>query len=460
MENKLKKKYGLFTAIAMVVGIVIGSGIFFKAESVLDITNGNMLIGVLAWIIGGVVMIICILNFANFAGRYEKVNGVVDYSEAIVGDRYAYMMGWFTTTIYYPAMTSVLAWVSARYTLALFGMSDPTTALCMTLGATYLVFAYVINTLAPKIAGKFQVSSTIIKLIPIIIMALVGTIVGLINGNTVEAFKVVNDSTSNFSSIFGAIVACAFAYEGWIIATSINSELKDSKKNLPIALLIGGTLIMVIYVTYFIGIAGAASVDELKSNPLMPFTNLFGKVGSTIIMVFIIISCLGTLNGLMFASIRSTYSIAVRNHGINPKMMTQVDNVTNMPNNSSVIGLFFCILWYLYFYIANLNGDNILGIFSFDSSELPIITIYGMYIPIFICYIIKEGKKDIFKNVVMPILGIIASVFMVFAAIYSHGIVPYQNAISDGKFVCPALFYIIIFTIIMIIGSLFYKKNN
>lgn len=458
MNNKLKKKYGLFTAICMVVGIVIGSGIFFKAESMLEKTNGDMLIGVLAWLIGGLVMIVCAVNFANFASRYEKVNGLVDYSEAIVGDRYAYMMGWFATTIYYPAMTSVLAWVSARYTLVLFGQNDPTTGLCMTLGCLYLVLAFFINTLGPKIAGKLQVSSTIIKLIPLIIMAIVGTVVGLVNGNTIEAFRS-SSSSGNFESIFGAIVAGAFAYEGWIIATSINAELKDSKKNLPIALIVGSLIVIIIYITYFVGLAGGASIIELEENPLSSYNNIFGSIGSTILMVFIVVSCLGTLNGLMFASIRSTYSVAVRNHGLNPKMMQQVDSVTNMPTNSSIIGLLFTTIWYFYFYGANLNSINIFGIFSFDSSELPIITIYAMYIPLFVIFIFKEGKKDIWRNIVMPILGIIASLFMVFAAIYSHGYLIYKEALNEGRFACPVLFYLIIFGVIMGLGLIFYKKK-
>ena len=79
----------------MVVGIVIGSGVFFKAQDILNYTDGNMLLSVLAWVIGGVVMMICAYNFANFATRYVKVNGIVDYAEAAVGKKYAYMTGWF-----------------------------------------------------------------------------------------------------------------------------------------------------------------------------------------------------------------------------------------------------------------------------------------------------------------------------------------------------------------------------
>ena len=359
-------------------------------------------------------------------------------------------------------MTSVLAWVSARYTLVLFDAgADITSGLCMALGAFYLCLAYAINILSPKIAGKFQVSATIIKLIPIAIIVVIGTIVGLVNGNTVEAFTKVSDSAGgDFGSVFAGVAAAAFAYEGWIIATSINAELKNAKKNLPIALVVGTLIIMTAYITYFVGLTGGASVDVLRSEgSTTAIKNLFGNVGGTILNVFIVISCLGTLNGLMLASTRSFYSVAVRNWGPRPKTLAAVDEHTNMPSNSGVIALLFCGAWFFYFYAANLTAP-VFGLFSFDSSELPIITIYAIYVPIFIKFLFKEGKKNVFKNAVMPALATLASLFMVFVAIYAHGVRPYLAAKANGEFAFPVLFYLIVFAVIMIIGALLYKKKE
>ena len=64
MENKLERKYGLFTAICMVVGIVIGSGVFFKAQAILQKTGGNLPLGIIAWVIGGIIMLCNILAFS------------------------------------------------------------------------------------------------------------------------------------------------------------------------------------------------------------------------------------------------------------------------------------------------------------------------------------------------------------------------------------------------------------
>jgi APA family basic amino acid/polyamine antiporter len=175
--------------------------------------------------------------------------------------------------------------------------------------------------------------------------------------------------------------------------------------------------------------------------------------------VFIVISCLGTLNGLMLACTRSFYSVAVRGCGPKPKTLSAVDAQTNMPSNSGVLALLFCGAWFFYFYAANLTKP-VFGLFSFDSSELPIITIYAIYIPIFIMFIIKEGKKDIFKNIVMPVFGLVASLFMVFVAVYAHGIKPYLNAAANGEFAFPVVFYLIVFAAIMAIGACFYKKKE
>ena len=124
-DNQLSRKYGLFTTVCMVVGIVIGSGVFFKAQTILQKTGGNMPLGILAWIIGGAIMLVCLLTFSFMGQKYEKVNGLVDYAEATVGPRYGYMMGWFSATIYFPGMTSALAWVSARYTLVFITSAFP-----------------------------------------------------------------------------------------------------------------------------------------------------------------------------------------------------------------------------------------------------------------------------------------------------------------------------------------------
>ena len=294
----LKKKYGLVTAIAMVVGIVIGSGVFFKAEKILNLTGGNLPLAILAWIIGGLIMIVCAYTFSIMATRYERVNGVVDYAEMTVGKGYGYSVGWFMAVIYYPTLTSVLAWVSARYVGVLFGL-DITGGSVMTIAAFFLIASYALNSLSPILAGKFQVTTTVIKLVPLLLTAVVGTIVGLVRGVTVENFTTVVTQVNTGSALFSAVCATAFAYEGWIIATSINAELKDAKRTLPKALVLGSIIVVAVYILYYIGLAGGLTNKELMdqgaNGASESFKKIFGSFAGTGLTIFVIISCLGTL---------------------------------------------------------------------------------------------------------------------------------------------------------------------
>ncbi len=474
MEKGLKKQYGLLMAICMVVGTVVGSGVFFKAQAILQKTDGDMPMGIIAWIIGGAVMICCVLAFCVMAQQYEKVNGLVDYAEATIGSKYAYFMGWFATTIYTPAMTSVLAWLTARYFLTFLVSVNPDLQLAgdpvtgtetFLLAGFILICVFAINTLSSKLAGKLQISATFIKLIPLLLMAVVGTIYGLSHNIAGEPTTILASNfatgTGNYSVLFGAVVATAFAYEGWILATSINSEIKDSKKNLPIALVLGGVIIIAIYLFYYIGIAGGAPVQTLINEGTAPaFTAVFGNVLGNILNLFVAVSCLGTLNGLLIGNIRGMYSISVRGYGPKVDLMKQIDPASGMPSNSCIIGLVIVAGWLVYFYGANLTAAPWFGLFSFDSSELPIITIYALYIPMFIQFMRKEKNLPAVKRFVLPALGIIGSAFMVFAAIYSHGYLPYLAAKEKGEFSCPVLFYLIVFAVIMAIGMLVMKPKK
>ena len=450
MEVKLEKKYGLITAIAMVVGIVIGSGVFFKAEKVLTATGGNLTLGILAWVIGGIIMISCAYTFAVMATKYEKVNGIVDYAEATMGEKYGYYVGWFMALIYYPTMTSVLAWVSARYTCVLLGFPI-TGGECMTIACLYLIGSFALNALSPVLSGKFLVSTTVIKLIPLILMAIIGTIVGIHSGMTMINFTTVVKKVNTANALFTAVVATAFAYEGWIIATSINAELKDAKKNLPLALVGGTFIIMVVYILYYMGLAGAVTNQVMmnggEAGAKLAFQKIFSSAGGTIVFVFVIISCLGTLNGLMLGCTRGIYSLAARGFGPKPKIFKQIDSETNMPTNSSILGLLLCAIWLVYFYGANLTdpSKSWFGFFCFDSSELPIVTIYALYIPIFIMMMKKEKDLNSFKRFIMPIISLAGCLFMIVAACFSHRI--------------SVVAYLIVFAIIMAIGVLFSKKQ-
>lgn len=448
--NELKKKYGLLTAICMVVGIVIGSGIFFKATPVFTNNGGNMLNSILTVLTVGALMTTCAYTFSILARKYSKVNGIVDYAEAEVGNGLAYTLGWFISVIYYPIIASTLAWVSANYTCSLFEINNANIRLLIT--ASYLTLSFLLNIVSPRLSGRFQVSTTFIKLIPLLVMAIVGTVVGISNGQTLENLTADTVAlTETSGSFFGAIVAFAFAYEGWIIATCINAELHDAKKNLPKALIIGTLIVISVYIAYFVGIASVLSTKEIMDAgdnlPKIAFTKLFGgnEVFGTIAYVFIIISCLGTMNGVTIGNCRGLYSLAVRNQGPAPKKLAKLHDKWNMPVLSAAIGYAISVVWMLQWEFGLIRG-KLPAIISWENDELPIITLYALYIPIFLSMMIKAKDLHPVKRFVFPAISVAACLFMIFCAFYSYKI--------------QALYYLFIFALIMLIGLMFYRDKK
>lgn len=445
MDKGLEKKYGLGTAMAMVVGIVIGSGVFFKADDVLKMTNGNLILALLAWGIGAFSMIFGALVFAEFAQRIEKSNGIVDYSEMAYGKRFGYLVGWFKAVLYYAPLSAILAWVAALYSMILLGSDNPTNStMTWVLAAVYMVITYLVNYFSPILAGKVQVGATIIKLIPLALVAIVGTISGLINGVTASNFTSALSSVgSSGGTLATAVVATAFAYEGWIAAVTINSEIKDSKKNLPKALIFGAIIVFLVYVLYFLGIASVLPTSEIIAqgdNAVSLTTNqLFGPIASTVLTVFVIISCLGTLNGLVLSTIRIPYSLAIRNQGPLPEKMRVVNSKNNMPVNSAIfsacLSAGYLTLWYC---SINETFGRYIGL-----DEIPIVMIYGLYIFLYIWYMREFKDLGFVKRFVIPICATIGSLIILYGGITNPSI---------GM-------YLIISVLVLLLGLVFYRSD-
>lgn len=418
---QLKKKYGLPTAVAMVVGVVAGSGVFFKAETVLNATGGNVLSGVFAWLLVGLIMIICANTFSVLSSRYERAGGVVDFAEAEAGSNFSFFLGWFMATIYYPSLNAILAWVTSRYLCILLGVQDLTGGMAMLFSAVFLMGLFALNTLAPRIAGRFQVSTTLIKLLPLIGMAVAGTLRGLDTGMLARNF-IAASASHDLTGLFPAAIAIAFAYEGWIIAVSIHGELKNARRNMPVALTLGTLIIVTIYLTYYVGLTGAVTTNALMNSghaaAFLAFETVFGKGMGTVAFVLVVVSCVATCNGLSIANCRGFYALATRKQ-ISSRF-AELDPYSNMPLTSSIAGLAMALFWLVHFYGSNIETPWFPKTFCFDSSELPIITLYALYIPIFSLMMKREKEMSFSTRFVLPLCAIIGCLFMVVACFIVH----------------------------------------
>ncbi len=446
MDKGLEKKYGLPTSIAMVVGIVIGSGVFFKADDVLTSTGGNLILSLIAWCVGAVAMIFGSLVFAEFAQRIEKSNGLVDYTEAAYGKRAGYLAGWFNCVIYLIPITTILSWVTSMYTLILIGHENPSNSLLTwILACVYAIVIFLINYYSPLVAGKLQVTATVIKLIPLALVAFLGFFLGLKSGVGVQNL---HDAMATFGqskgTLSGAIVGTAFAYEGWIIAITINGEIKNAKKNLPKALTIGTLIVFAVYVLYFLGIASTLPTSEIIANGdnsiAIATTKLFGSTASTVLIVFVVISCIGTLNGLMLSVMRAPYTLAIRNQGPMPNLLKKIDPKTKMPLYSALFSLTLVFV-YLALWYASLN--NLFGKYI-ALDEIPIVMVYGVYFFLYIYYMKEFNDLNFFRRFVIPILALLGA-----------GIILY------GGFSNPSIgMYLIINVAVILLGLLFYRKDS
>ncbi|NOR26175.1 MAG: amino acid permease [Desulforhopalus sp.] len=411
--QELQKKYGIWTAAAMVIGITIGSGVFFKADDVLAASGGSLPIAMFAWFIGGSIMVVTAFVFARIATRIEKVNGVVDYFEEAYGWRAGYLVAWFMTFIYYPTLVAVLAWVSANYTTGLLGFEHGV----WFISVIYLVFFFLLNCYSPVLAGKWQVSATVIKLIPLALVAVVGLIIGLSNGQTISSFTNAARTISSGGGLAVATLATAFAYEGWIIATSINAELKDAKRTLPKALFFGSTAVVIIYMLYYLGISGVLSNEQVlaagNDAPVQVISLIFGRMGGTLLTVFVIISCLGTLNGLIMGASRGMFAIASRGLGPKADFFGALDPTTNSTKNSAILGFALSAFWLLVWY------GNFAGWFGkfMDISELPIAFLYMIYISLYVWVMKKFTDLGPISRFLAPLLAGAGSLYIIWGAI-------------------------------------------
>ncbi|OGR16101.1 MAG: amino acid permease [Desulfobacterales bacterium GWB2_56_26] len=409
----LQRKYGIWTATAMVIGIVIGSGVFFKADDVLKASGGSLSTALLAWLIGGSIMVVTALVFAKIATRVERVNGLVDYFEEAYGPRAGYLVAWFMTFVYYPTLVAVLAWVSANYTAGLLGLAKGV----WWLAGFYLVFFFLLNIFSPVLAGRWQVSATVIKLIPLALVAVVGMVTGLVSGLTFENFAVAAGNVSGGGGLAVATLATAFAYEGWIIATSINAELKDAKRTLPKALFFGSVAVVIIYMLYYLGISGVLTNERViaagDGAPVEVVSLIFGRLGGTLLTVFVIVSCLGTLNGLIMGASRGMFAIASRGLGPKPEFFGAIDPRTNSTRNSAVLGFVLSASWLVVWY------GNFAGWFGkfMDISELPIAFLYVIYISLYIWVMRRFTDLGTFSRYGAPLLAGAGSLYIIWGAI-------------------------------------------
>ncbi len=437
-----KKEYGLFTAIAMIVGIVIGSGIFFKSDNILVFTHGSIIKGIILFSMAAVGIIFGSLSIGVLAAKTTKAGGLITYADEYSGKKTACAFGWFQVFIYYPAVTVVVSWVVGVYMCMLFGI-NATSELTAVIGFVAALLCFLMNALSATLGGYFQNCSTVIKMIPLILIAAAGFIYG--------DPKIISSSETAVSGVavswLAALGPIAFSYDGWVVSTSIAHEIKDSKRNLPIALVVGPIFVLAAYIFYFAGISiliGPQTIVELGDQHVnIAAIKLFGENGAKLILIFVIVSVLGTLNGFILGFIRMPYSLALRGMFPMEEKFKKINPKTHLPEYSALAALVITCVWEWINYVVQKN--NLIP--NSDVSEIPIVSSYILYIILYVCVIklyLKGEVKGKLQGIVIPVFAIIGSLLIIIGGL--------QNPMT--------FLYLGICLLIIIISLIFWNKKS
>ena len=407
LKGENKKEYGFVTLISAVIGTVIGSGIFFKTEEILNITDGNPLSGFLVLLAGGVITVLCACAFALLTAELGSEGGVVGCAEKTCGRGLALFAAIFSADFYLPSMTAALAFVSGGYFCAFVGVSD-SPLLRVAVANSLLVLFFAINTLAPKSAGRFQVVSTAVKLLPIIAVGIVG-IISLVGERETVTYNPVD-----LGGVAPALLSSAFAYEGWVAVTAIGGEVKNPRRNMPLALITGSASVLVMYVLYYFGVIGASQ----SGGSIAAFKNIFGEGGGKIMLAFVTVSCLGALNGLSMSVTRGHYQLSQMLGRADRGIFAEVSDRTGVPVLSGIMGLLVSQGWLCFFVLREMWGK----IIRIDPSEASISVMYAVYVPIFVMAAVRLKRVEPIKRLAVLIPAVISAVTVAVAAPISFGV--------------------------------------
>lgn len=419
MKQKKTREFGLLMAIAMIVGIVIGSGIFFKADDILVQTNGDVFMGCIVLILGAFGIIFGGLTIAEWAKVTDDAGGLISYGEKAFGTRFAFLIGWFQATVYFPALVAVVCWVGGNYTIMLFPQITFLQDKVWVLAIFYICLLYFMNTCSIHIAGKFQTSAMFIKLVPLAIIATLGIVFG-----DASHVRYVPLTTATMFASAGAIVSVAFSYDGWSIAPSICHEIKNAKRNLPLALTIAPILIMLVYLLYFLGInflIGPKQILALGDDAFLAAAiKLCGDFGARLLLVCVVISILGTANGIALGSCRIPHALALRKELPCSEKIAEIHPRLGISIPSCIISFLFTLCW-LGIHFITIEIPSIAAM-SIDVSSIPIVLMYVFYSILYIGvvrYAMRGNIKSKLSGYLYPMLAIIGAAIVIYGGLQS-----------------------------------------
>ena len=321
-KTEFKREIGVFGGVSIIGGIMIGSGIFYLGSYVFQRTGMNAGLALLCWVIGGIITLFGGLCYAELGTAMPKAGGRVVYLNEAFHPAVGFMAGFTDWLIGGPGSVAAIAIALMTVFKSFFDIGDfgvKAAAIVIIIGLT----GY--NLIGVKLASMVQSVSMVAKLIPIGIVMLAALFVGRVSPDLSLA-SASDYATANDTSLFGmiavAVVASLWAYEGWTNLNTVAEEVKNPKKNLPLALIIGIGGITLIYTLFNFAIMKVLPHEEIvnmiNSGDLYLGTavakKVLGSAGALVVSIGMILAMFGSLNGLIMAQPRMYYAMAEEGH--------------------------------------------------------------------------------------------------------------------------------------------------
>ena len=309
---KEKQSVGFIQGLAIVVGMIIGSGIFLKPSIVLQ-AAGSPVMALAAWVIGGVVTLCSALSIAEIASNIPRAGGLYTYLEELYGEKWGFLLGWVQSIISYPASVAAQAIAFATYASFFLPKSFGENVVAMrALALGIMGFVLLMNVLSTRYGGMIQVVATVGKLVPIVAILGVGLISGVADGASGMSTALIGGSSANIGA---AILGTLWAYDGWIGVTNMAGEMKNPKKNLPRVICVGILFVIVVYALFNVVLFNALPALSLAASETPgadAAVALFGNGGAVFLTAGIMISVFGSLNGYLMTAARVPQAMAER----------------------------------------------------------------------------------------------------------------------------------------------------
>lgn len=311
--GRLPRTIGLWSSIALVFGITIGSGIFRTPAAVArQVSSPGAMLGV--WMAGGIITLCGALSFAELAAALPQSGGFYAYLREGWGRRAAFVFGWSQLVLIRAAALGGVAIVFGEYFLRSLGV-DPAThaAGARALAAAAIALAATANVVGVNLGAAIVNISSAGKFLALGILIASALALGGAHGGTFEHMSAAPGDALATSSLGLALVSVLWAYDGFADLSLVAGEVRNPQRNLPVAIIGGTVALIVMYVLANLAYLYVLPLDVIRQSPLVAadtMTAIFGRAGAVVVSALVTMSVFSSLNGIMLASPRIFFAMA------------------------------------------------------------------------------------------------------------------------------------------------------